>query len=169
MRSTRRSPSSTTGAKHPSTAWRRQFSLLLGLERVLSEDEPKLADGTILSSHQVDALSGTLVALLAESQRDANGNGRAGRAGRARAARRRSARPRAASPTQRGREREELEGDDEPGATPDAEEDEEDEEDEDEEDEDDDDEEDEEDDELDEREIRADREGRERAGRARGR
>jgi ribonuclease E len=63
--------------KHPSTAWRRSFSLLLGLERVLSEEEPKLADGTVLSSHQVDALSGTLVALLAESQREANGNGRA--------------------------------------------------------------------------------------------
>ncbi|MGA9876471.1 MAG: hypothetical protein WBQ21_11750, partial [Solirubrobacteraceae bacterium] len=30
------------GAKHPSTAWRREFSLLLGLERVLSDDEPKL-------------------------------------------------------------------------------------------------------------------------------
>ncbi len=66
------------GAKHPSTAWRRDFSLLLGLERVLSEDEPKLADGTVLSAHQVDALSGTLTALLAEAQRAAaNGNGRA--------------------------------------------------------------------------------------------
>ncbi len=65
------------GAKFPSTAWRREFSLLLGLERVLSEDEPKLVDGTVLSAHQVDALSGTLTALLAEAQRAANGNGRA--------------------------------------------------------------------------------------------
>jgi ribonuclease E len=66
------------GAKHPSTAWRREFSLLLGLERILSEDEPKLVDGTVLSAHQVDALSGTLTALLAEAQRSgANGNGRA--------------------------------------------------------------------------------------------
>ncbi len=64
-------------AKGPSTAWRRRFSLLLGLERVLSEDEPKLADGTVLSAHQVDALSGTLTALLAEAQRTVpNGNGR---------------------------------------------------------------------------------------------
>jgi ribonuclease E len=64
-------------AKHPSTAWRREFSLLLGLERVLSEKEPKLKDGTVLSAHQVDALSGTLTALLAESQRTAeNGNGK---------------------------------------------------------------------------------------------
>jgi ribonuclease E len=65
-------------AKHPSTAWRREFSLLLGLERLLSEEEPKLADGTVLSAHQVDALSGTLTALLAEAQRTApDGNGRA--------------------------------------------------------------------------------------------
>jgi ribonuclease E len=65
-------------AKNPSTAWRREFSLLLGLERVLSEDEPKLADGTVLSAHQVDALSGTLAALLAAAQASAaNGNGHA--------------------------------------------------------------------------------------------
>jgi ribonuclease E len=66
-------------AKNPSTAWRREFSLLLGLERVLSEDEPKLADGTVLSAHQVDALSGTLAALLAAAQaaNASNGNGRA--------------------------------------------------------------------------------------------
>src|SRR5581483_11462055 len=63
------------GLGHPSTAWRRDFSLLLGLERVLSEEEPKLADGTTLSAHQVDALSGTLTALLAEALRNGNGNG----------------------------------------------------------------------------------------------
>jgi ribonuclease E len=64
--------------KNPSTAWRREFSLLLGLERLLSDDEPKLEDGTVLSAHQVDALSGTLTALLAEEQQRtaANGNGR---------------------------------------------------------------------------------------------
>jgi hypothetical protein len=65
------------GAQHPSTEWRRDFSLLLGLERLLSDEEPKLADGTVLSAHQVDALSGTLTALLAEAQRTSdNGNGR---------------------------------------------------------------------------------------------
>jgi len=62
------------GAKVPSAAWRRQYALLLGLERLLSEEEPHLADGTLLSPHQVDALSGTLTALLAEAQRE-NGNG----------------------------------------------------------------------------------------------
>src|SRR6185295_15582949 len=57
------------GAKVPSTKWRRRYALLLGLERVLSEDEPRLADGTLLNPHQVDALSGTLVALLAQAQK----------------------------------------------------------------------------------------------------
>ena len=66
--------------KDPSTAWRRQFSLLLGLERLLSEEEPKLTDGTVLSVHQVDALSGTLTALLAEAQRAGNGSAGNGRA-----------------------------------------------------------------------------------------
>src|SRR5204862_7807875 len=61
------------GARQPSIEWRRRFSLLLGLERLLSEDEPHLADGTVLSSHQVDALSGTLTALLAEAQRNGDG------------------------------------------------------------------------------------------------
>jgi ribonuclease E len=65
------------GHKQPSVQWRRDFSLLLGLERLLSEEEPHLADGTVLSAHQVDALSGTLTALLAEAQRSANGNGNA--------------------------------------------------------------------------------------------
>jgi ribonuclease E len=63
--------------KNPSTAWRREFSLLLGLERLLSDEEPKLEDGTVLSAHQVDALSGTLTALLAEAQRSADSNGHA--------------------------------------------------------------------------------------------
>src|SRR4051794_21444581 len=64
------------GAEHPSVAWRQTYSLLLGLERLLSEEEPHLADGTTLTGHQVDALSGTLIALTAEAQRAAaNGSG----------------------------------------------------------------------------------------------
>jgi hypothetical protein len=63
------------GADHPSLGWRRDWSLLLGLDRLLSDDEPKLVDGTVLSAHQVDALSGTLTALLAEAERTGNGNG----------------------------------------------------------------------------------------------
>ena len=65
------------GADKPSIEWRRHYSLLLGLERLLSEEEPHLADDTVLSAHQVDALSGTLTALLAEAQRNGNGNGAA--------------------------------------------------------------------------------------------
>jgi ribonuclease E len=57
------------GNKTPSIEWRREFGLLLGLERLISEEEPHLVDGTVLSAHQVDALSGTLTALLAEAQR----------------------------------------------------------------------------------------------------
>ncbi len=63
------------GADHPSVEWRREFSLLLGLERLLSQEEPHLADGTDLTAHQVDALSGTLIALTAEVQRNGTGNG----------------------------------------------------------------------------------------------
>ena len=61
------------GNSVPSIEWRREFSLLLGLERLLSEEEPRLVDGTTLSAHQVDALSGTLTALLADVQRISNG------------------------------------------------------------------------------------------------
>lgn len=56
------------GLDAPSAKWRRRYALMLGLERVLSEDEPRLADGTSLNPHQVDALSGTLVALIASLQ-----------------------------------------------------------------------------------------------------
>jgi ribonuclease E len=55
------------GLTIPSLQWRHEWSLMLGLERVLSEDEPRLADGTVLNPHQVDALSGTLTALLAQT------------------------------------------------------------------------------------------------------
>lgn len=56
------------GEKAPTRAWRRTWSLMLGLERVLDQEEPHLVDGTVLGVHQIDALSGTLTALLAESQ-----------------------------------------------------------------------------------------------------
>src|SRR5215211_6126147 len=47
----------------PSPEWRRRYSLLLGLERFLSTEPVTLADGTELTEHQVDVLSGTLAAL----------------------------------------------------------------------------------------------------------
>jgi superfamily II DNA or RNA helicase len=65
------------GAEAPSFEWRRNYSLVLGLERLLWHDNPELTDGTDLSEHQVDALSGTLAALTAEVERS-NGAGAAG-------------------------------------------------------------------------------------------
>ncbi len=56
------------GASEPSIQWRRDFSLLLGLERLLADEPPKLRDGAELNPHQVDALSGTLTELMAEQQ-----------------------------------------------------------------------------------------------------
>src|SRR5690554_4234654 len=56
------------GAEHPSIAWRRDFALLLGLERLLSDERPILRDGAELSAHQVDALSGTLAELMTQQQ-----------------------------------------------------------------------------------------------------
>ena len=63
----------SAGAKVPSPHWRRQWSLLLGLDRLLSQEEPHLVDGTVLSAHQVDALSGTLTALLADRLKNGDG------------------------------------------------------------------------------------------------
>ena len=89
------------GRSEPSLEWRREFSLMLGLERLLAEEEPHLADGTTLSAHQVDALSGTLIALESELLIGRNGKGerraggaplRRGRARGRRAARRGAAR-----------------------------------------------------------------------------
>ncbi|MDQ2676036.1 MAG: DEAD/DEAH box helicase family protein, partial [Actinomycetota bacterium] len=67
-----------TGRDEPSPEWRRQYSLMLGLERVLEMEPPKLLDGAELNDHQVDALSGTLAALVTEIEdgpRNGNGNG----------------------------------------------------------------------------------------------
>jgi ribonuclease E len=70
------------GMEEPSIQWRQDFSLLLGLERFLADEPPKLRDGAELSPHQVDALSGTLTELMAEQQTAAlddqrNGNAEA--------------------------------------------------------------------------------------------
>ena len=88
------------GREQPSVEWRRHYSLMLGLERLMAQDEPHLVDGTVLSAHQVDALSGTLIALLAEAQ--AGGNGQRRRAGRRQ---RQRQRPRRGAAVRRGRAR----------------------------------------------------------------
>src|SRR4051794_3431918 len=74
------------GAEYPSIQWRRDFSLLLGLERFLATEPPKLRDGAELNPHQVDALSGTLAELMGQQQTGPveeaaeNGNGNGGTA-----------------------------------------------------------------------------------------
>jgi ribonuclease E len=67
------------GRDKPSYEWKIRFSLMLGLERVLSERPPRLASGTELRRHQIDALAGMLTELIAavqaQPERDLNGNG----------------------------------------------------------------------------------------------
>jgi ribonuclease E len=63
------------GNRSPSPAWKVQYGLMLGLERVLAEERPHLASGTELRRHQVDALAGMLTELIASHERQANGNG----------------------------------------------------------------------------------------------
>jgi len=67
------------GTRKPSSEWRVRFGLMLGLERVLSARPPRLASGTDLRRHQIDALAGMLTELIAANQRGfaepSNGNG----------------------------------------------------------------------------------------------
>jgi ribonuclease E len=64
------------GRRGPSPQWKVRYGLLLGLERVLAEPEPKTNAGTTLRRHQVDALAGMLTELIAALQRsEENGNG----------------------------------------------------------------------------------------------
>ena len=71
------------GREHPSSGWKVRYGLMLGLERVLTEDTPRTATGTELRRHQVDALAGMLTELIAATQRaaDENGNGLAANGG----------------------------------------------------------------------------------------
>ena len=59
------------GLPEPSFEWRRDYSLVLGLERVLADPQPRLASGTTLRRHQVDALAGQLAALISDLERSA--------------------------------------------------------------------------------------------------
>jgi ribonuclease E len=67
-----------SGQDAPSYEWKRRYALMLGLERVLSDRPPRLASGTELRRHQIDALAGMLTELIAAAQaapEPANGNG----------------------------------------------------------------------------------------------
>jgi len=57
------------GYTEPSFEWRRDYALILGLDRVLNDPQPRLASGTTLRRHQVDALAGQLAALIGDLER----------------------------------------------------------------------------------------------------
>ena len=64
------------GRRTPSPAWKIRYALMLGLERVLTDHPPRLASGTELRRHQIDALAGMLTELIARHEDEAeNGNG----------------------------------------------------------------------------------------------
>jgi ribonuclease E len=68
------------GLRSPSAEWRVRYALMLGLERVITDHPPRLASGTELRRHQIDALAGMLTELIARNERPdengwANGNG----------------------------------------------------------------------------------------------
>src|SRR2546430_10492458 len=46
------------GRTTPSYEWKRRYALMLGLERVLTNRPPRLASGTELRKHQIDAQIG---------------------------------------------------------------------------------------------------------------
>src|SRR4051794_6484113 len=56
------------GRTTPSSRWKVRYGLMLGLERVLSDKPPRLASGTELRRHQIDALAGMLTELIAANQ-----------------------------------------------------------------------------------------------------
>jgi superfamily II DNA or RNA helicase len=65
------------GMAAPSPRWKVRYGLMLGLERILSDKPPRLASGTELRRHQIDALAGMLTELIAANQQpeELNGNG----------------------------------------------------------------------------------------------
>jgi ribonuclease E len=66
------------GRRAPSPEWKVRHALMLGLERVVADRPPRLASGTELRRHQIDALAGMLAELIAkheEAPENGNGNG----------------------------------------------------------------------------------------------
>ena len=64
------------GRRSPSPEWKVEYALMLGLERALTDKPPRLASGTELRRHQIDALAGMLAELIARHEQEAeNGNG----------------------------------------------------------------------------------------------
>jgi hypothetical protein len=66
------------GEPSPTPEWKIDYALMLGLERVIADHPPRLASGTELRRHQIDALAGMLTQLIAaREEQDENGNGAA--------------------------------------------------------------------------------------------
>jgi len=64
------------GRRVPSPEWKVRHALMLGLERVVTDRPPRLASGTELRRHQIDALAGMLAELIAQhEEHPENGNG----------------------------------------------------------------------------------------------
>ncbi|HSK17411.1 MAG TPA: DEAD/DEAH box helicase family protein [Gaiellaceae bacterium] len=63
------------GRRTPSPKWKVDYALMLGLERTLTDRPPRLASGTELRRHQIDALAGMLAELIARHEEAAAGNG----------------------------------------------------------------------------------------------
>src|SRR5687768_1109877 len=63
------------GLPAPSREWRTRYGLMLGLERVLSDHPPRLASGTELRRHQIDALAGMLTELISNIEHPAENGG----------------------------------------------------------------------------------------------
>ena len=57
------------GLRSPSAAWKVHYALMLGLERVIADHPARLASGTELRRHQIDALAGMLTELIARNER----------------------------------------------------------------------------------------------------
>jgi ribonuclease E len=67
------------GRRTPSPEWKIRYALMLGLERVLNDHPPRLASGTELRRHQIDALAGMLTELISRHEEEPeNGNGNGG-------------------------------------------------------------------------------------------
>src|SRR3954447_18192683 len=68
------------GKPGPTAQWKVHYGLMLGLERVLADPEPRTAAGTPLRRHQIDALAGMLTELISAAQRgdETHGNGHVG-------------------------------------------------------------------------------------------
>jgi ribonuclease E len=59
------------GRRAPSSEWKVRYALMLGLERVITDHPPRLASGTELRRHQIDALAGMLTELISNIEHPA--------------------------------------------------------------------------------------------------